>query len=201
MTNLKLNQTRGTKIKRTQQPTVHNGLLGTRSFYFWFTSYIWRVVYILLLVYVLPERRNSSSRFWLLSCMPLPSTPTLEYLVSLNMPRAFRNKRGCWIFFILMAKQKVGYFFQEDSGWFTLCECVSMPFDSPLHTGCYSSHVFVCHKWTAPALLCIILHPTARGILVEATLPVPVITLTSWVPQGESGLLLLWSCSKDLKSP
>lgn len=111
MTNLKLNQTRRTKIKKTQQPTVHNGLLRTPSFYFWFTSYIWRVVYILLLVYVLPERRNSSSRFWLLSCMPLsPAPPPSSIWFRLICPELSGTKEVVGFFF-LMAKQKVIYFF------------------------------------------------------------------------------------------
>lgn len=83
--------------------------------------------------------------------MPLsPNTPTLKYLVSLNMPRGFRNKRGCWIFFLRLNKKSTIF-----PGRFRLIHIMWLWIHAFRPSFAYrllrQPHLHVSHERTAPA--------------------------------------------------
>lgn len=195
-TNLNLNQTRRTKIKR-----LNNQL---------FTMACWELVPFTSDLQVTYGGLFTFC-YWFMffqkgeippvdfDCFPVclspPTPPPSSIWFRLICPEVSGTKEV--VGFLFMAKQKVDYFSRKVQAH-SRYECESMLSDSSLHTGCYSSHVFVCH--TNEQLQLHVLHATARDFPVETVLPVPLVPFALWIPQVEAGLLVLRSCSKDSKS-
>ena len=201
MTNLKLNQTRRTKIKRfNSQP---------------FTMACWELV---LFTSDLQVTYGGLFTFcyWFMffqkgeippvdfDCFPVcfspPTPPPSRIWFRLICPEVSGTKEVVGFFF--MAKQKVDYFsrkVQADSHYVTVNPCLQTLLCIQAAYDSYGSHVFMCH--TNEQLQLHVLHATARDIPVETTLPVPSVTFALWILQVEAGLLVLQSCSTDSKSP